>query len=116
MWPDQPTVRDLVRKVQAELFKGDLDPSRARELLIQSTALLGNCLQEIREADALYAIVLLGHLDSTEAASRAKIRAETSPEHLRKQEARDTRELLQESVRSLKYYLRSQEEEMRLAR
>ena len=116
MLPDQPTVRDLVRNIQAELFRGDIDPARARELLIQSTALLGNCLQEIRECDAAYARVLLSHLDSTEAASRAKIRAETSPEYQRKQEARDTRELLQESARSLKYYLRSQEEEMRLAR
>lgn len=116
MLPDQPTVRDLVRHIQAELFKGDLDPLRARELLIQSTALLGNCLQEIREADAVYARVLLAHLDSTEAASRAKIRAETSPEYQRKQEARDTKELLQESARSLKYYLRSLSDEMQLAR
>ena len=60
--------------------------------------------------------MLLDHLEGSEAANRAKIRAETTPEFARKQEARDTKELVQEMVRALKYYLRSLEEEMRLAR
>ena len=60
--------------------------------------------------------VLLGYLDAEAKANRAKIRAETSPEYQRKREARDTKELVQELVRSLKYFLRSKEEEMRLSR
>lgn len=109
-------MRERVRSIQAELAKGALEPDAAREHLIQLTALLGNCLQEIREADAAYAHVLLSHLDSSEKANRAKIRAETTHEYRRKQEARDTRTLVEEMARSLKYYLRSQEEEMRLSR
>lgn len=94
----------------------DLNPNDARSHLVTLTALLGNCLKEIRDADAAYAKVLLACLESEERANRAKIRAEITPEFARKQEARDTRELVQEMVRSLKYYLRSLDEEMRLAR
>jgi hypothetical protein len=39
---------------------------------------LATCNDEIRQADAEFATVLLHHLDSEEAANRAKIRAETS--------------------------------------
>lgn len=106
----------MIARIQAELRKGALEPDSAREHLIQLTALYGNCLQEIREADAAYARVLLACLESSEKANRAKIRAETSPEYRRKCEARDTKELVIESIRALKYYLRSQEEELRLAR
>lgn len=106
----------MVRRIQAELRQGALEPDSAREHLITLSALYGNCLDEIREADAAYAEVLLANLESSEKANRAKIRAEISPEFRRKQEARDTKTLVEEMVRALKYYLRSQEEEMRLAR
>lgn len=109
-------MRELVKRIQADVRSGELHPETARTHLLKLSALHGNVLEEIREADAEYAMVLLAHLESSEKANRAKIRAEISPEYRRKQEARDTRELVQEMVRSLKYYLRSQEEEMRLAR
>ena len=51
-----------------------------------------------------------------EAANRAKIRAEITPEYARKREARDTKELVVELVRSLKYFLRCKEDEVRLTR
>ncbi len=70
----------------------------------------------MRVADMAFATVLLQHLNGEEAANRAKIRAETTPEYLRKREARDTKELVTELIRSLKYMLRSQAEEMRLSR
>jgi hypothetical protein len=94
----------------------DLQPSRAAELLTKLTALLGNCNDEIREADHAYAVVLLQFLDANEAANRARIRAETSMPFVRKREARDTKELVIELVRSLKYFLKAKEEEMRLSR
>ena len=110
------TVRDMVRAMQVEIrATDDLQPDRAATLLNRLTALLGNINDEIREADGAYAVVLLQHLESSEAANRAKIRAETTPEFYRKREARDTKELCQELVRSLKYFLRSKEEERRLS-
>lgn len=109
------TVREMIAAIQDELLT-DLQPTRAAELLVKGTSLLGNCATEIREADAAYAGVLLQHLESEEAANRAKIRAETTPAYLRKREARDTQALLLEMIRSLKYFLRVQEEEMKLSR
>jgi hypothetical protein len=110
------TVRELVKQIQVEIRDTDLQPARAAELLTKLTALLGNCFEEIREADHAYALVLLACLESEAKANRAKIRAETSPEYRRKREARDTRDLVQELIGSLKYLLRSAEAEMRLAR
>lgn len=109
------SVRDLIAKAQREM-RDDLPPQRAREILVQLTSLYGNCLQEAREADHAYAVVLLRFLDADEAASRAKIRAETSLEYRRKREAHDTTEIVLESMRSLKVMLKGIEEEMRLAR
>lgn len=105
-----------MRQIQAELREGDLQPSVAREHLLTLSALHGNCLEEILQADAAYNYILLKHLDANEAANRAKIRAQTSPEYTRAQEARNTRTLVEEMTRSLKYFLRSQEEELRLSR
>ena len=109
------TVRKLVREMQVEIRDTpDLSPDRASALLNRLTALLGNCNDEIREADAEYAAVLLEALKTNEVASRAKIWAETTPQYARKREARDTKELVVELVRSLKYFLKSKQEEMRL--
>ncbi len=106
----------MVRDIQREIGRPELPPDRAAELLLKLTAIVGNCNDEIREADHAYSLVLLQFLDSDEAANRAKIRAETSLPFMRKREARDTKELVVEMARSLKYFLKSQEEEMRLAR
>lgn len=108
-------VRDRIEGFMREMVD-DLAPVRAREILVQLTGLYGLCMKDVREADHAYAVVLLRFLDANEAASRAKIRAETSLEFLRKREANDMTELVLESIRSLKVMLRSIDEEMKLAR
>lgn len=110
------TVREMIRAIQDEILTTDLAPVRASELLTRLTALMGNCSTEIRESEFEYAHVLLKYLEADEAANRARIRAETTQEYLRKREARDTKELVMELIRSLKYLLRTAEEEMRLSR
>lgn len=113
--PKPPTVRDLVRHAQAEM-RAELEPSRARELLVMLTALIGNVNAASREADMAYNVVLLQHLESSEKANRARIKAESSPEYLRAREARDTKAEIIESVRSLKACIASLSDEMKLAR
>lgn len=110
------SVRNLVNAMQVEARDTVLTPDRASELCVKLTALLANVAEEIREADLDYAQVLLTYLDADEAANRATIRAQVSPEYQRKREARDTRELVIELVRSLKYLVRTYQEEMRLSR
>lgn len=111
------TVREIVKTYQREIQAvDDLRADRAAAVLNKLSALLGNINEEIRIADAEYAAVLLYHLETAEKANRAKIVAECSPEYQRKREARDVKELAQEIIGSLKYYLRSKESEMRLSR
>lgn len=102
--------------MQIEIRTTDLQPDRAAQLLTKLTALIGNTNDEIIVADHDYAVELLRCLETDEAANRAKIRAETSAQFKRRQEARNTKELVVELVRSLKYLLKSKEEEMRLSR
>ena len=106
----------MVRQIQVEVRGGDLPPDRAREVLNTLTSLIGNCNDELREADMAYNVVLLHYLDADEAANRANIRAKTSPEYARMREAKDTLTLVVEMVRSLKTVLKSQQDEMGLTR
>ena len=110
------TIRDRIRAIQAEVGQADLLPDRGAELLMQSTALIGNVLDEIRQADLIYNNVLLACFETETKANRAKIVAETTPAYQRKREARDTKELLTELIAGLKYFLRMKTEEMRLSR
>ena len=110
------TVRDRIKGIQVELRDTDVSPMRSREMLVELTALLGNCMDEMRQADAAFSQRLAACLDTETKANRARIMAETSPEYDRKRTAHDTRELVVEMIRSLKVVLRSTEEEMRLAR
>ena len=112
---DEMTVRALIKQAQREIAAGELLPQRAAELLTMLTALIGNVNDEVRQADMAYATVLLQQLESEERANRARIRAETTPEYLRKREARDSKELVVELIRSLKYFLKAQADEMRLS-
>lgn len=110
------TVRELVREIQVEVRETHPTPTRASELLGKLTALIGNCNEVIRSADAAYAAVLLEHLETSKHASIARIKAETTEQYRWKREARDTKELVIELIRALKYQLRAAEEELRLTR
>lgn len=106
----------MVAGWQREIRDTDLQPQRAAELLAKLTAVLGNCTAEMREADMAYNLRLLACLASETKANRARIVAETSEEYQRKREARDTRDLVEAMIGSLKYVLRAAEAEMRSAR
>lgn len=110
------SVRDRIKEIQKNLALGALTPDMARESLVRLTALMGNVHDEQRAADHEYKLVLLGCLQGDEAANRARIRAEVTPQYQRSREAKDLAELVTEMIRSCKAYLRSLDEEMRLSR
>lgn len=110
------SIRERIREIQKNLRDGALTPDMARESLVQLTALMGNVHDEQRDADHEYKLVLLGCLQSDEAANRARIRAEVTPQFQRAIEAKHTAALVVEMIRSCKAYLRSLDEEMRLQR
>jgi hypothetical protein len=108
------TIRSLIRELQAEVRDTDLQPDRASDILAKLSALYGNVLDEVRIADMAYSEVLLEALNGDEAANRAKIRAQVTPQYARFREAKDTEKLTLELIRSLKHFLRSKAEEMRM--
>lgn len=110
------TIRERVKAIQVQLRDGALTPDMARESLVTLTALLGNINDEVRQSDIGYKQVLRACLNSHEAANRARIEAECSPEYARAREAKDTLTLVTEMIRSCRAYLRSLDEEMRLSR
>lgn len=110
------TIRERISEYQNEILKGDLLPDRAAEILTEISALLGNINDRIKDCDIAYSRVLLKHLETQEKANRAKIVAETSHEYEEKRTARDTKELAIEMMRSLKYFLRGKEDELRAGR
>jgi hypothetical protein len=105
-----------IQAIQGQLADGALSPDLARESLVKLTALLGNVNALVRQTDHEYKLVLLGAMKGQKAASRARIEAETSGQYQRAREAGDTADLVVEMIRSLKQYMRSLDEEARLAR
>ena len=112
----EPTIRQRVKSIQLEVREPDLLPTRASELQNILSSLMGNVLDECREADLAYKRVLLTCMYANKAANRARIEAETSGEFVRRQEAEHTRQTCVEMIRSLRQYLRNASEEMRLTR
>lgn len=111
------TVREHVRDAQKEMRESpDLALARASVLLNTLTALIGNANQELRLREMAYKRELLLAYKTHDTANRAKIAAETSIEYEAFLEARHVKEEIVEAIRSLKAYLRTQEEEMRLSR
>ena len=109
-------LRDRIATIQGELANGALTPDLARESLVRLTALLGNVHDLQRKADHEYKLVLLGCMAGGEAANRARIRAEVSEQYQAARAAKDLADLVVEMIRSLKSYMRSLDEEARLAR
>ncbi len=109
-------IHDRIAVIQKNLSDGALTPDMARESLVQLTALYGNVIEEARVSDIAYKQVLRAALYANEKANRAKIEAECSPEYARARAAKDVERVTLEMIRSLKTYMRSLEEELRLAR
>ena len=112
----EKTIREMINEYQNEILKGELQPQRARVILIELSSLIGNLNDKIRVADMEFNKVLMACYESEEKANRAKIKAEISPEFEAKRIARDTKDLTIELIRSLKYFMKSFEEEYRAGR
>jgi len=110
------TLYERIAAIQGELANGGLTPDLARESLVKLTALLGNVNAVVRQTDHDYKLVLLGCMKGNIAANRAKIEAETTKQYQAAREASDTAELVLEMIRSLKKYMESLSNELRLTR
>ena len=110
----QTSVRELIKGIRDEMRETpDLLPDRAAEMLKDLASLYGNCLDELRHRLMTYNRVKRIAFETELKANRAKILAETDESYEAWLEAKDTKDLCLELIRSLKYYLRNREEELR---
>jgi hypothetical protein len=110
------SIREGVRAIEDVLTGETLMPQEARTFLVKLTALHGPVQDEVRRAESKYNHVLLSFLGSTEAKNRAEIRAQCSPEYGEYRAAKDLSEQIKQLVITCRGYLRSIDEEARLAR
>lgn len=108
------TIRDRIRVIQVALRDTAITADVARESDVLLTALLGNVNDELRAADVDYKRHLLACYGVEKTANRARLVAETGPQYERYLEAKQTRELVVEMIRSCRAFGRSLSEEMRL--
>jgi hypothetical protein len=109
-------IKARVRAIEEKLADGSLEPATAREFLMALTGLGGPVANELRRTEMTYNHVLLTMLGGEEAANRARIRAQCSPEYGVYREAKDLSEQIRQLIISCRGYLRSLDEEARLAR
>ena len=111
----QTTIREMLRRLLVDAKDLDLPPHQMADMLVQATSIYASVVEEVRESEFAYKAVLLSQLDSEEAASRAKIRAENTEAYRRMRTAKDSEKVAIELIRSLKVALRTKQEEMRMA-
>jgi hypothetical protein len=111
------SVREMVTAARIEMRDSSaLTPGQVRELLARLTSLIGNVNAESRDRDIAYNVVLDSLRVELGSAAAARIKAGTTEEYRRAREAEDTKEEVLESVRSLKKWLESLDNEMKLTR
>lgn len=108
------TLREIINKYRNEI-KEDLQPHRASEILVELSSLQGNINDEIRKRDMEYNVKLRDCYKAESKANRAKIEAEISPEYENMRKTKDIGREVTDMIRSLKYYLRVKEDELRNA-
>ena len=109
------TLRDLIKQETAGLLSVEkLGPHIAAERLVALTSLLASLGAEIALKRANYAQVRVNYLNTSKSAVEAKIRSEATPEFNEWQEREEMRKALIQIVQAIKYYLRLQQDEMKL--
>ena len=96
------TVRERIAQIHAQQLKGETTPVQAAQWQATLGALVGNVLQEIREAEGNYHVVYAQLLDAEGKANRATIRAQMTPEWKRLRESKDTLKLVESMVSGLR--------------
>lgn len=107
------SIREIVLDAQNRVHSTSLLPDEAVELLKTLSSVYGNVLDEIQTKELAYNHILLAELDKEKTASKAKIKAEVSPEYQDFLKAKNTEKLLIKLLSSLKTFIRSKEQEYR---
>ena len=108
------TIRDIIAE-KSELLRNveQLGPGKASEELVELCSLLSSLKKYVVEKNYWYNIQRQNMLKEHGKGVLAKIHAEASAEWKDWQEAKAQEEALEELIRSIKYYLRGAEKEIK---
>lgn len=109
------TLRDMIA-IEAQKIRdiSVLGPSKASEEIIRLSSLLSSLNTYISEKHYALNLVRQALLEKHGTAAKARIYSEATPEWKEWDEAVQQGKALEEMIRSIKYYLRNAETEMRI--
>lgn len=110
----EESIRSLITEKSLEIREiGQVGPHRAAEILVELSSLLSSLNREIVESNYWYNLKKQELLKELGVVGKAKIHAEATQEWRDWQERKLQKEALEELIRSVKYYLRSAESELK---
>jgi len=113
----ETTLREIIRQKSEELrFVDQIGPHKASEELVSLSSLLASLNAYIVERKYWYNAKRQEIRRTEKSAADAKIFAEATTEWKEWQEAEAQKDALKQLIASIKYYLRTAEEEMRESR
>lgn len=95
-------LRTLIHRALDASQQPDLSPHVLADLLVKLTVLYASLSEELLAREFTYRPILHAHMLAETAASRAKIKAETTSEYRALREAQVLEKVLVEHIRSLK--------------
>ena len=110
------SIRERIKAIQTEMLRGEINPHRAADVLVQLSALLGNLTTEIAAATHDYAVVRRTLFRESGKAAHAKIEGEATEEYARKFAAEAIKGDTQELMNALKILIREAMGERQMTR
>ena len=110
------TVRERIAEIQQALLPGDVPQARIRECELVLSALLPYVGRERRKAEMAYHVVRAQKRREFDKASHATIEAEATPEYAQLLETKGVEHEVEQMVITCRGFLRSVDNESRLAR
>ncbi len=110
------TIRERIKAISRLLMQGSVTPDVARASLMTLTGLLEPVLDEVRISEREYRITLADCLKEAKSKAAAEVQAMTTEQYGRYRTAEDAKDLVEQMIVTCRGYLRSIDEEMRLAK
>jgi hypothetical protein len=106
------TIRETINEYRNKIRDcSNLGPSEASKYLVELSALTGNVNEELLKVMMDYNYKKSEFLTEIKSVAKAEVKAQCTEEYRRLQEVKGYRDLIVELIRSLKYFLRSLEDE-----
>lgn len=105
--------RELYKTFRERMSRGSLSPKEASDIIVRLSAIMGNYSDALLDKQMAFNEKKAECLEKIKSVAKAQVMAECSKEYRDFQEIKGERENIVEMIRSLKYYMRSMEDDFR---